>query len=63
MIITTEHIYVANKNVELMCGFYGDSHPKCKEAIQKSKQVREGFILQFYKKTNDKDKKDGGDHD
>lgn len=48
--MTTHHLYASQKNVELVCGFYGMNHPKCKEVLQKDDELYKNFILQFTSK-------------
>ena len=45
--VTTHQLYVSQKNVELVCGFYGMNHPKCKMALEKDDELYANFILQF----------------
>lgn len=52
--IQFHHLYASQKRVELVCGFYGKNHPKCKEAIQKDTEIYNSFMDQFKKKTDDK---------
>lgn len=46
-IITTDHLIKSQKKTEIVCGFYGYEHPKCKKAIQKDTQLYMNFLKQF----------------
>ncbi len=45
--VTTHQLYTSQKHVELVCGFYGIKHPKCKTALEKDDELYKNFILQF----------------
>ena len=45
--VTTHQLYTSQKHVELVCGFYGMKHPKCKMAREKDDELYKNFILQF----------------
>ena len=45
--VTTHQLYTSQKHVELVCGFYGMKHPKCKIAREKDDELYKNFILQF----------------
>lgn len=45
--VTTHQLYASQKHVELVCGFYGMKHPKCKMALEKDDELYKNFILQF----------------
>ena len=51
-IVQIQHLYASQKNVELVCGFYGIKHPKCKEVLEKDDELYKTFMLQFKKKSN-----------
>ena len=46
-IITTEQLIKSQQKTELVCGFYGYSHPKCKKAVQKDTHLYMNFLRQF----------------
>lgn len=45
--VTTHQLYASQKHLELVCGFYGMKHPKCKMALEKDDELYKNFILQF----------------
>ena len=46
-VITTEQLIKSQKKTELVCGFYGHEHPKCKKAVQKDTALYMNFLKQF----------------
>jgi hypothetical protein len=52
VIVQYHQLYTSQKHIELVCGFYGPKHPKCKEAIQKNDELYFNFMLQFKKKSD-----------
>lgn len=46
-IITTDMLIKNQKRTELVCGFYGYSHPKCKRAMKKDDILYVEFLKQF----------------
>lgn len=46
-IITTDMLIKNQKRTELVCGFYGHSHPKCKKAMKKDDLLYIEFLKQF----------------
>lgn len=46
-LITTEMLIKNQKRTELVCGFYGYSHPKCKRAVKKDNLLYLEFLKQF----------------
>ena len=46
-IVLTQHLYASQKHVDLVCGFYGYDHPKCKKAIQRDEKLYLSFMKQF----------------
>lgn len=55
-IITTDQIYKSHARVNLICGFYGPTHPKCKKAIDADTYLHNAFLNQF--KIDDSDSDD-----
>jgi hypothetical protein len=45
--ITTDQIYKSQARVNLVCGFYGPTHPNCKKAVQQDAKLYIGFMNQF----------------
>lgn len=62
-IVLTQHLYASQKHVDLVCGFYGYDHPKCKKAIQQDEKLYMSFMKQFdpKKKIDDDDSSDDSD--
>lgn len=52
--VTTDQVYKSHANVKLVCGFYGATHPKCKQAVDVDTQLYIDFMNQF-KITDDSD--------
>ena len=46
-IITTQQLIIHHKKAQLICDFYGPSHPKCKRAITRDNELYKKFLLQF----------------
>ena len=42
--ITTDQIYKSQARVNLVCGFYGPTHPNCKKAVQQDAKLYIGFM-------------------
>lgn len=40
-------LYASQKRVELVCGFYGPKHPKCKKALDDDDELYRDFLTQF----------------
>ena len=51
-VVQFHHLLAYQKHVELVCGFYGPTHPKCKEVIQNNDDLYATFMLQFKKKSD-----------
>ena len=45
--ITTDHIVRSQDRVKLVCGFYGPTHPKCKQAVDYDTTLYIKFLKQF----------------
>ena len=46
-IVTTVQIYKSQAHVNLVCGFYGPTHPKSKQAVDNNKKLYLAFLNQF----------------
>ena len=46
-IVTTDQIYKSQAHVKLVCGFYGPTHPKCKQAVDNDTTLYMSFLKQF----------------
>ena len=46
-IVTTDQIYKSHARVNLVCGFYGPTHPKCKKAVDDDTDLYLAFLNQF----------------
>ena len=51
--VTTDQIVRSQQKVKLVCGFYGPTHPKCKQAVDQDTQLYIRFLKQF--QVNDDD--------
>ncbi len=49
--ITTDQIYDSQMRVNLVCGFYGPTHPECKKSVDENTRLYMGFMKQFSDKT------------
>lgn len=49
--ITTDQIYDSHVRVNLVCGFYGPTHPECKKVVDADTKLYMGFMKQFTDKT------------
>ena len=47
VIVTTDQVYRSHKRVNLVCGFYGPDHPKCKKAVDDDTELYLNFMKQF----------------
>lgn len=45
--ITTDQIYDSHVRVNLVCGFYGPTHPECKKVVDADTKLYMGFMKQF----------------
>ncbi len=45
--ITTDDIIRSQDRVKLVCGFYGPTHPKCKQAVDHDTTLYVKFLKQF----------------
>ena len=55
-IVTTHQLIQSQKKTELVCGFYGHDHPKCKRSLKKDEILYQKFMDQF--KVDDKNTDD-----
>lgn len=46
-IVTVQHLFASQRRVELVCGFYGPTHPKCKEILAKDEELYTKFLNQI----------------
>ncbi len=53
-VITTHQLIIHQKKVQMICDFYGHTHPKCKKAVDRDVELYNRFLLQF-KVDNDDD--------
>lgn len=45
--VTTEQLYRSRDRVKLICGFYGPTHPKCKQVVDEDTSLYMDFLKQF----------------
>jgi hypothetical protein len=57
IVVTTQQLVMSRKKTDLLCDFYGHTHPKCKKAINRDVFLYEKYIEQFKVYTSE-DKKD-----
>jgi hypothetical protein len=47
VIVTTDQLIISSKKTDLLCNFYGYTHPKCKKAIKRDVFLYEKYLEQF----------------
>lgn len=52
--VTVQQMIAAQKRTELVCGFYGYDHPRCKRALKKDELLYIAFMNQFYSRDTNK---------
>jgi hypothetical protein len=46
-IVTTHMLIISRKKTDLICDFYGHTHPKCKKALNRDAKLYDKYVEQF----------------
>ena len=47
VVITTDQLIMSKRKTDLLCDFYGYTHPKCKKALAKDVVLYDKYLDQF----------------
>lgn len=57
VIITTQQLIMSKRKTDLICEFYGYTHPKCKKAMNRDVILYEKYVGQLKVNTSDDEEK------